>query len=498
MSSSSQLSRPRGPRSWTALSPSELECRFAFLGLYLDTTAPAILCRVCGYALKPSAEGVSKHLWEKHQIPAKDREGLNGFVKSLRLPAPDKLDPCSDGRAPHPHLVVRPGLACKRCDFRSTSRDLVQRHLSKKHGRRSNDKTWQRDGIHDDLRLQSWTQNGTRGYWIVETEDPLETVPVPASEGLEASPRRRERLVSLHDAERQRISHETLRRPSTDKGIDDMALTSNWMRRTGWTELFAGVNRHLLLSLAEPPAPMGSSMHLGDSNGAAVYSSASDEGRLLMIGRAVDRFFDRCDDTLQHTDHSLRCWLRSQVPGRPYKAPFQAPGRQQTVKRYRALWKGLIYFVTRLCRLEDQVLDDALGMQPSEQQRAAVRKMWILSETDIDSGRRTPTRASSGHVDLVTTNGQDAVPLEDRILATPQRSMTIAATERRRSGRKSQLTASTLPLRRQSLDIEEESGASSEAETVNSSDEDNDSSASEEDFTKDTKVGLTRRPGKGK
>jgi hypothetical protein len=34
---------------------------------------------------------------------------------------------------------------------------------------------------------------------------------------------------------------------------DDMVLNTNWMRRTGWTEIFAGEGRALLVAPAAPP-----------------------------------------------------------------------------------------------------------------------------------------------------------------------------------------------------------------------------------------------------
>jgi phosphohistidine phosphatase SixA len=40
-------------------------------------------------------------------------------------------------------------------------------------------------------------------------------------------------------------------RNATDTGIEDLAATSNWMRRTGWAETYKGVDRRLLLALCE-------------------------------------------------------------------------------------------------------------------------------------------------------------------------------------------------------------------------------------------------------
>lgn len=49
-------------------------------------------------------------------------------------------------------------------------------------------------------------------------------------------------------------------------------------------------------------------------------TSIENESKLSNLGKAADHFFDRCEDTARNTDHSIRCWSRSHVQGRPYKA----------------------------------------------------------------------------------------------------------------------------------------------------------------------------------
>jgi hypothetical protein len=56
-----------------------------------------------------------------------------------------------------------------------------------------------------------------------------------------------------------------------------------------------------------------------------LYSSAGDEKRLCMIGKAVDHFFERCEHAVEHTNHPVRCWLRSHIPKRPYNVPLELP-----------------------------------------------------------------------------------------------------------------------------------------------------------------------------
>jgi hypothetical protein len=90
----------------------------------------------CKYALNPLAEAVSKHLWSLYEIPLTARKGLNHVVKSLRFPNPSTLLVLHDGSTLHLHLTVLNGAVCKICDFRTTSLELIGRHMSKKHRRK--------------------------------------------------------------------------------------------------------------------------------------------------------------------------------------------------------------------------------------------------------------------------------------------------------------------------------------------------------------------------
>lgn len=384
-----------GPsRNWKRLDLDHLDRKLATLGLYRNAPELAIICRQCKYALKPSAGAVSKHLWEKHQISKDARKGLAPFVKSLALPNPNQLPLRHDASPPHPHLTVQPGMACRRCTFRSTSMDLVRRHLSSIHHVKNNGPTWLRDDVRDGLSLQSWTQNGPREYWIVANED-QPGLPPTAADAV-CSPRRRRRVAELHKDQHRRITADAQSCSTTDLGIDDLALTSNWMRRTNWAATFAGANRLLLLLLTDKPAASGHRLPLGRYGTTEIYSSVDDERRLAAIGKAVDHFFNRCEDTARNTDHSLRCWLRSQMPDRPYKAPFELLGRNRTTVQYRAYWKRLMYFVFRLHRLDDVMCRDSLHVELSYKQRKAVEEVWTALQSDV-----TGSQSNRGIEDLL-------------------------------------------------------------------------------------------------
>ncbi|KAK2005291.1 hypothetical protein LZ32DRAFT_546376, partial [Colletotrichum eremochloae] len=129
--------------------------RLNALSLCLNTPEPALICRPCGYALKPFREQVSRHLTEKHDVPKSERRGLSRLVKSIRLPDPNDIPLRSDGLPPHPALTTIIGYACRYCDYQTASTDLISRHITQTHGFKDAQKAdgWQRDHIYSGLLL---------------------------------------------------------------------------------------------------------------------------------------------------------------------------------------------------------------------------------------------------------------------------------------------------------------------------------------------------------
>jgi hypothetical protein len=373
-------SRVAPSHNWRDLDPEGL---LASLGLCLNKPESVIICIRCKYALIPSGEGVSKHLGNKHGVSAAARRGLKTFIVSLDFPDPNKVALRTDGGLPHPDLLILQGVVCNLCPFRSTSRDLMRRHMSKAHNEKSGRNDGLGDGVRDNVSLQSWTQSGPRKYWIVEP--PVIAVLPDVDAHLECSPRRRAFLATLHEGEQRRLAQIDKDRSEIDDGPDDITLTGPWMRRTGWATTFAGADRCLLRLLCQNPAVSGRHLELGCYGTRRMYSSADDEQRLAAIGRAVDHFFDRCEDTVRHTDHSIRCWLKSQLPGRSYKAPFEIPGREATIKQYRRWWKRMMYVSFRLYRIDDAARDEFLRVRLSDKQKEAFQLVWATAHALVQN-----------------------------------------------------------------------------------------------------------------
>nr|OQO30937.1 hypothetical protein B0A51_04164 [Rachicladosporium sp. CCFEE 5018] len=160
-------------------------------------------------------------------------------------------------------------------------------------------------------------------------------------------------------------------------------MTSNWMHRPLWMQTFRGANRSMLLLLSEGPVIGGDGLELGQHHGRPLWSSAEDERGLASAACAVDKFLDRCEDTARHTDHSIRCWLRSQVPGQPYKAAFDLPGRKTIQMRYHTFFKRFVFFILRLHRLSSAVQTISLAMQLSQQQLVVIEKVWVIFKQPV-------------------------------------------------------------------------------------------------------------------
>jgi len=344
---------------------------FDTLGLHINEPEPALICRnpSCKFVLRPSIHSIVGHLTKKHNVKKSNIGQLAALLHPLGLLGPSELALRPDGSPPHPHLAVRRGAECKHCGRRSMSVKELGRHLSKSHGMRRKASGWLRDEIRDGLALQSWDFNGARGYWIVagSVDDGLHE---------KTSTPRLARLEDLHRAERQRMTSRLSTTTTTTTVVnDDMALNTNWMRRTGWTEIFAGEDRALLVALAALPHDAKQDLYLGLHGAVKLFSSREDEAKLMCMTAALDRAFDRCEDTVRHTHVSMRCWLRSHDPERAYKDPFELVGRRSTTVRYRRQMKRCVCFWMRFWRLLDG-REPLFARSLSESQRKAIASVW--------------------------------------------------------------------------------------------------------------------------
>jgi hypothetical protein len=173
----------------------------------------------------------------------------NLFVRNVNLPDPNTVPKRPDGDTIHPHLLAHSGFACLHCEYRTTSETLNRRHLSQEHGRQVSPSSTSKNRYWPEATLQSWTRNGKRGFWIVAP---------PKNDEIEAgqqSPRRKRQLSQICQAEVERTSRRC--QFMRDGTPHDPKLSSNWIRRTGWVQMFSDMDRGFQLNLAQPPVTQG-------------------------------------------------------------------------------------------------------------------------------------------------------------------------------------------------------------------------------------------------
>ncbi|KAI8710743.1 hypothetical protein NCS52_01534000 [Fusarium sp. LHS14.1] len=381
--------------------------RLEKLHLHFNLPEQAIICTLCGYALATDDDRVGRHLGEKHYIPKGARRKLNALINSLQLPSPETLPKRPDGSAPHPHLQIQEGKACRHCGLRSTSSTILSRHVRKLHKReiaatRSTGKHWLRDHIVDNLAFQSWTLKDIKRAWTIT---PLRTSTQRFKKSdnrlLQPVPDPIQRLADqlLHEERTRSELHSATLNPPTDGDVlSTQALLTNWMRRTGWDRTFEGADCQILISLSSLPMPSSQPLYLGMHRGGhELSSSATDENKLLSIVAALDRLFDQCGETVRFTDVSVRRWLRSRFTDRPYKAPFELVSQSNSERTYRNEFKRCICFWLRVWRLPRAISRAVTGRIFTTHQRRMLEELWLDScWTPCDSEDENAENAYAG------------------------------------------------------------------------------------------------------
>ncbi|KAJ9413322.1 hypothetical protein FOXG_15071 [Fusarium oxysporum f. sp. lycopersici 4287] len=132
----------------------------------------------------------------------------------------------------------------------------------------------------------------------------------------------------------------------------------------------------MLVTLSEVPLTTGQPFWIGVHGGERICSPVKHERKLALIVRALDRLFNRCADTVLHTDVSVRRWLRGRFPDRPYKAPFELVMRSASEKQYRKEFKHCLCFWLRVLQLPNAVVPYVIGRGLSVPQREMLEQLW--------------------------------------------------------------------------------------------------------------------------
>ncbi|KEQ70846.1 hypothetical protein M436DRAFT_65669 [Aureobasidium namibiae CBS 147.97] len=149
------------------------------------------------------------------QAPTQSRAGLSSYVHSLHIVDPSDLPVLPHGSLAHPDLKVFRIYACKSCGQKSTSQDIIGRHMATKHQR-----SRQVLDKHTDIMLcQSWTSSLSSRQWTVHNTATV-TCPSPLAST--------SRVKEIHEEEMTMIARHQQPRvlDPSDTGLAVPELTS--------------------------------------------------------------------------------------------------------------------------------------------------------------------------------------------------------------------------------------------------------------------------------
>jgi hypothetical protein len=103
---------------------------------------------------------------------------------------------------------------------------------------------------------------------------------------------------------------------------------------------------------------------------------ASDEGRIGAVLRAVEEFFDRCDETVQHTARGILCKIYSQSHHGGAQRPFQLVKRLSSRASYIRVVKKFFSFLLSVYLMDEELCHSALKFRLTAPQRSAIGRLW--------------------------------------------------------------------------------------------------------------------------
>jgi hypothetical protein len=78
-------------------------------------------------------KSIVDHVADKHKYPRDLAKSLSQLLRPYTILGPKELRLRPDHTPPHPHLSKHLGMMCKHCRQKTTSVEILARHLSKEH-----------------------------------------------------------------------------------------------------------------------------------------------------------------------------------------------------------------------------------------------------------------------------------------------------------------------------------------------------------------------------
>ncbi|KFZ25100.1 hypothetical protein V502_00421 [Pseudogymnoascus sp. VKM F-4520 (FW-2644)] len=134
------------------------------LGFCLE--GPAIICRLCRFAVAAVADKLHDHLRDRHHLSISQRRAAVEYVQNFHAEAdPVHCSPRPDRSDCIYWLAVYDGFFCLDCGFKTISEITMVRHLSRDHKLPGSNPSY--DALYRDAKLQTWLPRNRAKYWEV-------------------------------------------------------------------------------------------------------------------------------------------------------------------------------------------------------------------------------------------------------------------------------------------------------------------------------------------
>jgi hypothetical protein len=158
----------------------------------------------------------------------------------------------------------------------------------------------------------------------------------------------------------------------------------------------------ILIAMTQPPDRYSCAhgFPLGFYQGLELQSPVEDELCIQMILNALDRVYDRCEETVELTGQPILCWLRSHHRNQAYRLPFQLVSKSASRLRYRRLSKRFCTFLLRFRRLGPAAGKAVMKRTLEPHQQYLVDQVWACALQSLQSNA---TQTGSGRESLCQT-----------------------------------------------------------------------------------------------
>lgn len=210
------------------------------LPLFLDWGEHVVICTLCQYALPIEGAQASSHFRKKHQIPWRQRQGLDQYLHQHQFRSGSLARPRPNGSPRHSALRVLTGFQCRQCSYISTSLDLMSRHLMKTHFPDRPSPKSNLEILYATVSLQTWTQStATQSYWVISSDHDA-----PDQVVNDKTPHGTANSNFLHDLRQRELRFQTAdqyQNARTFTGTATHEGTRPWLDRTRWISTYQGI-----------------------------------------------------------------------------------------------------------------------------------------------------------------------------------------------------------------------------------------------------------------